>query len=398
VVLAGRVTATGGFAGAGVGGGRAAGGAVLTVSGGVVTAVGGQLAAGIGGGVGGSGASVAISGGTVTATGGAGGTGDELVVALAGTYGGGSGIGGGGRGEGAPGDVPSFPGGGGGVVGIAGGAVTATAGSADAEPIGAGKDGVEGVFTLGASAVDCITGLTRTITFADGACGSGSVDQAVDVAVGPAGESKAVAIAAGLAAGVAGTSEAVLVRDGVVVPVGSVLSAGIGPRGGVVLTAEDLRVAVASSGGAGSSSGVVVSPGDALEVSIVSALVPGSVVEAWVYSTPRLVGAVRVPDDFVLGDTLVLTVPIGAPLDGGDQIGDGAHALQLRMEATSGFEVLATGMTVGGPVPTSIPTGDGPTAILWSLPIALIVLFVLAGGLGALFRPSRSGWPALRVT
>jgi hypothetical protein len=92
--------------------------------------------------------------------------------------------------------------------------------------------------------------------------------------------------------------------------------------------------------------------------------------------------------------TLVFTVPTGTPLDGGDRLGDGAHALQLRMEAMSGFEVLATGMTVGGPVPTSVPTGDGPMALGRPL---LFVLLMLAGGLGALLGPSRSGWPALRV-
>ncbi len=375
-ISGGTVNATGGNRGAGIGtGADTSTPLVIEISGGVVTARGGQAGAGIGGGDRQPGGTITISGGSVTAIG----------------AGGAAGIGGGGPSN-------TAVGGAGGSIRIAGGSggvVTATALSGEMDPIGPGLGGAPGDLTVDVAAVDDRGRPTRTITFPAGAAESDSSGQSASVPSDPAGESVSVAVAAAVAAGVAGTSEAVLVRDGAVVPVGSVLSAVIGPRGGVVLTAEGLRVAVASSGGAGSSSGVVVSPGDALEVSIVSALVPGSVVEAWGYSTPRLVGAVRVPDDFVLGDTLVLMVPTGAPLDGGDRIGDGAHALQLRMEATSGFEVLVTGMTVGGRVPTSVPTGDGPTAIVRPL---LMVLFVLAGGLGALLGPSRSGWPALRVS
>ena len=46
--------------------------------------------------------------------------------------------------------------------------------------------------------------------------------------------------------------------------------------------------------------------------------------------------------------------------------------------------------TVGGPVPTSVPSGEGP------VPVWMLGLLALAGGL-VLRRRSGSGWPALRV-
>jgi hypothetical protein len=120
---------------------------------------------------------------------------------------------------------------------------------------------------------------------------------------------------------------------------------------------------------------VIVSPSGGLEVSIVSGLVPGAVVEVWVNSSPRLVAAARVPDDHAEGDTLRIAVPLGAPLDGGAPIEGGAHTLQIRMFTDAGFEVLATGITVGGVVPTRVPAGEGPVR-----PAGL--LFVLLGAAG----------------
>ena len=205
-------------------------------------------------------------------------------------------------------------------------------------------------------------------------------------------QSVALAVELATATGVAGTSSSIIVRDGVRTPSSSAVSRSIGRRGGVVVDAEGLRVALASTGGAAASSGVVVTPGAALEVSIVSDLVPGSVVEAWGYSTPRLLGAVRVPNGFAPGDAVLLPVPTGAPLDGGAPLDAGAHVLQLRMETASGLEVLATGMTVVGPVPSSVPTGEGPQppALQWWLLLAFAFGVLVALGV-------RPGWPGLRV-
>ena len=65
----GDVTATGGDASSGIGGGPVSGGKIV-INGGTVTATGGNNAAGIGGGMQGNGGSVTINGGEVTATGG----------------------------------------------------------------------------------------------------------------------------------------------------------------------------------------------------------------------------------------------------------------------------------------------------------------------------------------
>ncbi len=66
----GKLTATGGYYGAGIGGGKNGSASNITISGGEITATGGNSAAGIGGGSSGNGSNITISGGEVTATGG----------------------------------------------------------------------------------------------------------------------------------------------------------------------------------------------------------------------------------------------------------------------------------------------------------------------------------------
>ncbi len=109
----GSLKATGGYSGAGIGGGRNGSGKNITINGGTVNAAGGFNGAGIGGGNGGSGEDITIKGGRVTATGGEFGAGigggwkgsgecitikDGTVNAAGGSCG--SGIGGGNQGSG----------------------------------------------------------------------------------------------------------------------------------------------------------------------------------------------------------------------------------------------------------------------------------------------------------
>ena len=80
VINGGNITATGGMANAGIGGGEGDDGSVtrcgkITINGGTVTAMGGTSAAGIGGGYYGASNDITINGGTVTATGGRNGAG-----------------------------------------------------------------------------------------------------------------------------------------------------------------------------------------------------------------------------------------------------------------------------------------------------------------------------------
>ena len=74
-ITGGKVTATGREYGAGIGGGAYAGGNDITITGGKVTATGGEYGAGIGGGNQGNGSSITITGGEVTAAGGTNGAG-----------------------------------------------------------------------------------------------------------------------------------------------------------------------------------------------------------------------------------------------------------------------------------------------------------------------------------
>ena len=183
---------------------------------------------------------------------------------------------------------------------------------------------------------------------ANGSIASGGDDLATTVAF--AAETAA-------AARVAGTSSGVRVRGGESLPVTSGVSGAVGPRGGVVLVSEGMEVRVASPLGAREDAGVVVPSSGAFETSVTGALVPDSVIEVWINSEPRLVAAARVPTG---GGPVTIGIPTGAPLDGGDPIADGAHTLQLRMSTVDGYEVIATGITIGRVMPTGVPAGEGP--------------------------------------
>ncbi|MCL2054474.1 MAG: InlB B-repeat-containing protein [Oscillospiraceae bacterium] len=127
----GSLTATGGFLGAGIGGGNGQTGGNITIGSGTVVANGGNAAAGIGGGGassgnGGNGGSISITGGNVTARGGA----------SAASIGGGGGAGG--------------------SVNISGGIVAAQ-GGANAAGIGGGRDGAGGTVIINGGTVTATT-------------------------------------------------------------------------------------------------------------------------------------------------------------------------------------------------------------------------------------------------
>jgi hypothetical protein len=220
---------------------------------------------------------------------------------------------------------------------------------------------------------DLVLGISASALASSGGTSAPSPD--------PTASAVATAVAQSAAAGVEGTSSAVMVRDGQIVPVTSTLSSDAGPRGGVVLETEGLKVTVASPVGARAGSGVVVPSGGEMECALCGAFAPGSVVEAWINSDPRLTAAVLIPEDAEDGDCHLLAIPTGAPLDGGGAIEEGAHTLQLRMYTDSGFAVLSTGITVGSVSPSRIPAGEGAAPLSGPLGAGLILL-VGAGGLG----------------
>ena len=105
-------------------------------------------------------------------------------------------------------------------------------------------------------------------------------------------------------------------------------------------------------------------------------MTPGSIVEIWAFSTPRLVAAAVVDERGCID----VMVPLSAPLDGGPAIEAGQHTLQVILPMDDGLGRLAVnvGVTVGGLTPTSLPAGEGmPTGVaglLGMLGAALAVL------------------------
>lgn len=105
-------------------------------------------------------------------------------------------------------------------------------------------------------------------------------------------------------------------------------------------------------------------------------MAPGSIVEIWAFSTPRLVAAAVVDERGCID----VMVPLSAPLDGGPTIGAGQHTLQVVLPLDDGQGRLAVnvGVSVGGLRPGSIPAGEGmPTgaaALVGLLGAALAML------------------------
>ncbi len=232
-------------------------------------------------------------------------------------------------------------------------------------------------FSCSASAYIRVRESVGSSTYANWALSSagcgGSSSQTSSSAPDPTAGAVSVAAEQVAAAGVAGSSGAVRVRGGAPVPVSATVVSSVGPRGGVVVEGDGMRVAVASTLGASADAGVRAPSGGPVEVSVAGPLTPGAVIEVWVRSEPRLVAAAAVPEDYEEGDAVTFTVPLGTPLDGGEAVEDGDHTLELRMYTADGFEVIATGLTVGSVAPTSIPAGEGP-----AVPSGLIGFGLLA--------------------
>ena len=124
-IKSGKITANGGYQGAGIGGGNGGNGGTITISGGTVTATAGGGAAGIGGGYKGAGGTITISGGNVTAK----------------SVSNGAGIGGGNKGAG-------------GTITISGGTVTAKGGNEGAGIGSGGWYGDGGKITISGGKVE----------------------------------------------------------------------------------------------------------------------------------------------------------------------------------------------------------------------------------------------------
>lgn len=124
------------------------------------------------------------------------------------------------------------------------------------------------------------------------------------------------------------------------------------------IAAGGLTAGIAGDRGATSVSGPTASQRGSLAVDLDGPIPAGSVVEVWAASTPRLVAAARSDGS----GSLQIVVPVDDPLDGAGPLPVGAHTLQLQVPMDGGLVVMNVGFTVVGPVPSSIPAGEGPTS------------------------------------
>jgi hypothetical protein len=134
-------------------------------------------------------------------------------------------------------------------------------------------------------------------------------------------------------------------------------------------------VTVTFTGGAGTNvaNGLVVNPAGEIVCEVCLDLAAGNVIEVWMFSTPRLVAA-HLTQDL---PCQTFSIPVVAPLDGGGPVSAGQHTLQLALPTASGMQAVNVGVTVGGPVPASVPAGEGP-----AVPAGLFVLGLLAAAGG----------------
>jgi len=141
--------------------------------------------------------------------------------------------------------------------------------------------------------------------------------------------------------------------------------------GRIRYSADGLQVTFTGGAGSSASRGLVVGAEGTITCEVCTALAEGQVIEAWMFSEPRLVAAHAI--DGLPCQTFV--VPVGSPLDGGGPVAAGAHTLQLALPTASGMAAVNVGVTVGGPVPASVPAGEGPVLpSAWLLAIAGLVV------------------------
>ena len=146
------------------------------------------------------------------------------------------------------------------------------------------------------------------------------------------------------------------------------------PAPGVLrYTADGVTVTLTGAPGTSVANGLVADANGEVICEVCVALAAGQVIEAWMFSEPRLVAAHRIEDL----PCQRFSIPVVAPLDGGGPVSAGAHTLQLALPTSSGMQAVNVGVTVGGPVPASVPAGEGPVPS----GAALLLLLGVAGAL-----------------
>ena len=158
--------------------------------------------------------------------------------------------------------------------------------------------------------------------------------------------------------------------------------------GQVRYSAPGLQVTLTGTRGTGTGNGLVADANGEVECELCAFLAAGGVIEAWVFSEPRLAAAWRTDEIArILGELPCrrFTIPVGTPLDGGVGLPPGAHTLQLVLPTVSGLQAVNVGVTVAGPVPGGIPAGEGgPAPTERPSPVAATLL--VTAGLALLLR------------
>jgi hypothetical protein len=139
-------------------------------------------------------------------------------------------------------------------------------------------------------------------------------------------------------------------------------------------TEDGVRVTFTGAPGTDAASGLVADPAGEIVCEVCVALAAGGVIDAWMFSVPRLVGSFDVADL----PCQQFSVSVVDPVDGGGPVSGGAHTLQLALPTAAGVQALNVGVMVGGPVPTVVPSGEGPA------PVGLLALGLAAVAAGAI--------------
>lgn len=211
---------------------------------------------------------------------------------------------------------------------------------------------------------------TVEITVSDGGGGGGDGGDGGDATTAPSPDPAAEAVVPIVQqAGTLTGGQALLQRGGTVVPITLNTVPTVGPQGGVVMTADGLRVTVSGDGGVSPQGGVTVSSDGEIVCEVCARLAAGGVIEGWLYSEARLAAAVRIDGtELALGDLScpLLRIPLAGLLDGLGPVDPGVHTLQLRYPTDAGLEVVALRINVADDdaalAPTRVSAGGGPVA------------------------------------
>lgn len=160
-------------------------------------------------------------------------------------------------------------------------------------------------------------------------------------------------------------------EDGSVVPLAVTSSS----SGTVLYRTEGFALTLSGESTSDLAAGLVAGAQGFIECEICAVMTAGSVVEVWVFSEPRLLAAWEVLDT----PCQRFLIPIGTPLDGGPSVMSGAHTLQLVLPTGSGRQAVNVGMSISGPVPTSIPAGSGQAPLPGARLSVLLLALTLAG-------------------